>query len=215
MIRSIAYDFFRLCAFLIREFGLPRLSPYQRSPQESGPDGRMTFGHTPYDTMPWWQERTFWNLWGPRALFGRLLGLPRPSSEYQSEGVPFESMGAPHPYPRAQAAIEKKVRENAAILEDAPFGFRPAVGFQANRLLPPVDGPAYGSEMNTFPPDTPTTPASPLRFSREYERRGGVFSSVGEVETPADVVSGTDEGLKEKVLAAVPHTPRANGATVG
>jgi hypothetical protein len=32
VLRGITYDFFRLCGFLIREFGLPRLSPYKRAP---------------------------------------------------------------------------------------------------------------------------------------------------------------------------------------
>ena len=35
LIREVAHDFFRLCGWLIREFGLPRLSPYQRSPSEA------------------------------------------------------------------------------------------------------------------------------------------------------------------------------------
>ena len=34
VIREVVYDVFRLCGWLIREFGLPRLSPYQRSPPE-------------------------------------------------------------------------------------------------------------------------------------------------------------------------------------
>jgi hypothetical protein len=33
-IREVVFDIFRLCGWLIREFGLPRLSPYQRSPPE-------------------------------------------------------------------------------------------------------------------------------------------------------------------------------------
>jgi hypothetical protein len=148
----------------------------------------MNFGHTPYDTMPWWQEASFWNLWGPRALLRRLRGLPLPSPEYQSEGVAFEAMGAPHRHPATQSAIEQKVRENAAALENAPYGYRPAIGFQAARLLGPVDGPAYGLEMNTFPKDTPTTPNNPTRFTREYERRGGGFSKVETIEKPEDVL---------------------------
>lgn len=142
----------------------------------------MVFPHTPYDTMPWWQEQSFWNLWGPRALLRRLRGLPLPSSEYQSEGVPFEAMGAPHKHPVTQSSIERRVRENAAVLERAPFGYRPAIGFQANRLLGPVDGPEYGDDMNTFPKGTPTTPNSPERFTRKYERRGEGPKPLGALE---------------------------------
>ena len=145
----------------------------------------MVFPHTPYDTMPWWQERSFWNLWGPRALLTRLRGLPLPSSEYQSEGVAFEAMGAPHRHPGTQSAIEKRVRENATVLETAAYGFRPAIGFQANRLLPPVDGPSYGNEENTFPAGTQLTPNNPTRFTRQYERRGGAFSGIDTVEGTA------------------------------
>jgi hypothetical protein len=148
----------------------------------------MTFGHTPYDTMPWWQERTFWNLWGPRALFRRLRGLPLPSDEFQSGGVPFEAMGAPHKHPATQSAIERKVRENADILENAQYGFRPSIGFQANRLLPPVAGPSYGGDVNAFPKDTPTTPNNPTRFTTEYERRGKEYSNIETIEKPEDLV---------------------------
>lgn len=149
----------------------------------------MVFNHTPYDTMPWWQERTFWNLWGPRALFNRfILGLSTPSIEFGSDGVPFEAMGAPHKHPATQSAIEKKVRENAEKLSEAPYGYRPAIGFQIRRLIPPVDGPEYGLDMNRFPGGTPTTPAGPVRFTREYERRGGGFEKVEAIEKPEDVV---------------------------
>ena len=149
----------------------------------------MTFPHTPYDTMPWWQPATPWNLYGPRALFNRLiLGLPRPSPEFSSDGVPFEAMGAPHPHPKTQSMIEQKVRDNAKKLEEAPFGYRPAIGFQIRRLIPPVDGPEYGLDMNRFPEGTPTTPAGPIRFTREYERRGGGFEKVEAIEKPEDVV---------------------------
>lgn len=152
----------------------------------------MVFPHTPYDTMPWWQERSFWNLWGPRALFTRLRGLPTPSSEYQSEGVPFEAMGAPHKHPQTQSNIEKKVRENATTLENAPFGFRPPIGFQANRLLGPVDGPEYGDDENKYPNGTDTTPNNKERFTRKYERRAeSAPKPLGAVED----AKGSDEHL--------------------
>ena len=37
LLRSVTFDFFRLCGWLIREFGLPRLGPYQRSPNTPNP----------------------------------------------------------------------------------------------------------------------------------------------------------------------------------
>jgi hypothetical protein len=33
VLRTTAYDIFRLCGWLIREFGLPRLDAHQRSPK--------------------------------------------------------------------------------------------------------------------------------------------------------------------------------------
>ena len=160
--------------------------------------GKMNFGHTPYDTMPFWQEASFWNLYGPRALLSRLRGLPMPGKEFQSEGVVFEAMGAPHKHPATQAAIEIKVRENAAILADAPYGYRSAIGFQADRLIPPVDGPTYGSDMNTYPEGTPTIPNNPIRFTRQYERRGLGYSQLGNVEKPADVAHFDAEEAMQK-----------------
>lgn len=137
--------------------------------------------------MPWWQEASLWNLYGPRALFYRLiLGCPAPGSEFQSSGVPFQAMGAPHPHPATQSAIERKVLENAAILEEADYGYRSAVGFQANRLMPPVEGEEYGIEKNRYPPGTKLIPNNVTRFTREYERRGGGFT-FEQLEKPEDV----------------------------
>ncbi|KAF2171333.1 hypothetical protein M409DRAFT_18448 [Zasmidium cellare ATCC 36951] len=140
---------------LLREVVFDVFRPY--GPKE---DGNVVFLHTPK--------------YGPRALFYRfVLGCPAPGDEFGSSGVPFEKMGAPHPHPATQSTIERKVRENAAILEDAELGYRPGVGFQVNRLIPPVDGEEYGSEMNRYPPGTKLTPNNVSRFTREYERRGG------------------------------------------
>lgn len=170
----------------------------------------MNFPHTPYDTMPYWQARTFWNLYGPRAIWNTvILGMPRPSKEFESDGVPFEAMGAPHPHATTQAKIEQKVRENAAKLEEAPYGYRSAIGFQANRLIPPVSGPEYGDPMNRFPEGTPTTPASPIRFTREYERRGGVFEKIEVVDKPEDVEARPDDNAPESVTQ---HPANTNGA---
>lgn len=214
VLREVVYDIFRLASFVVRHFMFPRLSPYVRSPTEPNKEGRMNFPHTPYDTMPYWQADTFWNLWGPRAIWNTvILGMPRPSKEFESQGVPFEAMGAPHPHPGTQANIEKKVRENAMILEDAPYGYRPPIGFQANRLIEPVSGPEYGEDMNRFPEGTPTTPNNPIRFTREYERRGGVFSKIETMEKPEDVEIRPDQKdvLPKKTNAA----PKINGAANG
>lgn len=153
----------------------------------------MNFGHTPYDTLPFFQEQSAWNLFGYGALLRRIYGVPMPSPKFYSGGVTIESMGALQNSAETQARVEKKVRENAAILEKAQYGYRPAIGYQAGRLLRPVDGASYGLDMNTFPAPTPLIPASAERFEKQYQCRAPGFSKVGAIETPEDVVA-FDEG---------------------
>jgi len=189
ILRSIAYDIFGVCGWLIREFGLPRLSPYKRSPD--GPDektGLMSFGHTPFDSLPFYQKRSFWNLWGYGAWVRRFRGIPLPSAEYYGNGVAIESMGVNQKLPVAQAVVEKKVREKAVELEQAPYGFRPPIAFQYARLVGPVEGPEYGSKINAFADFTPLTPASIERFEKKFERRTLGFSKLDTIDKPEDVV---------------------------
>ena len=90
----------------------------------------MTFQHHPYDTLPFYLPATFWNRWGYGAFFRRIRGMPVPSSEYFGNGVTLEAMGVRQKSHKAQVAVENKVRHDAAILEKAPYGYRPAIGFQ-------------------------------------------------------------------------------------
>ncbi|KAH7346518.1 hypothetical protein BKA65DRAFT_551425 [Rhexocercosporidium sp. MPI-PUGE-AT-0058] len=189
ILRSITYGLFGICAWFIRHFCSPRLSPYKRAPDTPNKSGTWNFGHTPYDTLPFFQERSFWNLFGYGALLRRIYGMPMPSPKYFSDGIAIERMGALQNTPETQATVESKVRENAAILEKAPFGYRPAIGFQAGRLLPPVDGPSYGMEMNTFPESTPLIPASAERFEKRFERRSLGYSELAAIEKPEDVLT--------------------------
>ncbi|KAK0120092.1 hypothetical protein ONS95_011505 [Cadophora gregata] len=189
VLRSIAYSLFGLCAWFIRNFCNPRQSPYKRAPDAPNNSGTWNFGHTPYDTLPFFQERSFWNLWGYGALFRRIYDVPLPSPKYFSEGIAIERMGALQNTPETQAAVETKVRQNAAILETALYGYRPAIGFQAGRLLPPVDGPSYGLDMNTFHKSTPQVPASTKRFEKQFERRSLGYSKLAAIEKPEDVLA--------------------------
>jgi hypothetical protein len=100
----------------------------------------MNVVHTPYDTLPFYLEPSFWNRWGYGALFRRLRGMPVASAKYYGNGIKIEAMGAVQVSPEAQAAVESKVRKNAEILEQAPYGYRPAVGFQYARLVAPIEG---------------------------------------------------------------------------
>jgi hypothetical protein len=125
--------------------------------------------------------------------------MPVPSAEYFGDGIAFESMGALQQFPATQAVVEQKVRDNAALLEKAPYGYRPAIGFQANRLLAPVDGPSYGLPKNAFADSTPSTPASPERFEKQYERRGPGYSKIDAIDRPEDVLAfNSDEAYGPK-----------------
>ncbi len=99
-------------------------------------------------------------------------------------------MGAAQVTREAQLTVEKKVREKAAALERSPPGYRPAIGYQAGRLLPAVDGPAYGMVTNTFLENTRTTPfASDERFEKKYEHRGVGYSKVDAIEKPDEILA--------------------------
>ncbi|CZS92774.1 uncharacterized protein RAG0_03286 [Rhynchosporium agropyri] len=195
VLRSLTYGVFRICSFFIREFCFPRLSPYKRTPDAPNNRDTWNFGHTPYDTLPFFQERSLWNLFGYGALARRLYGIPMASSKYFSAGIAIERMGALQNTAETQTAAEKKVRENAAVLEKAPYGYRPAIGFQVGRLLPLVEGPSYGLEMNSFPKSAPLMPASTERFEKKYERRS-VGSKLTVIEKAEDVVVFDNAGVK-------------------
>ena len=96
-------------------------------------------------------------------------------------------MGAAQNSPATQAAVESKVRQQAAILEQAPYGYRSAVGYQEGRLLEPIDGPEYGSPVNVFTKSTPLIPSSAELFDERFERRGPGFSKILDIEKPKDV----------------------------
>lgn len=151
--------------------------------------GLMNFDHSPYDTLPFFQERSFSNLWSLGALFRRGLGLPMPSSKFFSDGIAIEAMGARHNTAETQIAVEKKVRINAAILKKAPFGYRPAIGYQAARLVAPVDGPSYGSSMNAYPEKTVVFPGKEARFEKQYERRSQGYSKLHSIDSPEEAVA--------------------------
>lgn len=118
-----------------------------------------------------------------------MLGLPAPSPIFYSDGVPIEAMGAAQISHESQVTVEMKVREKAAILEKSSPGYRPAIAYQANRLLAPVAGPEYGMVTNKYPPGTVVIPAgSDLRFDKKWEQRIAGYSKVDAIEKPEDIV---------------------------
>lgn len=146
----------------------------------------MVFSHTPYDTMPFYQEHTFWNRWGYGALLRRARRIPVPGPDFYGFGVTFEAMGVSHPNTVTQRSIEQKVRERAIELQNAPYGYRSSVGYQAGRLVPRIDGCEYGSPVHAFPKSTPLLPATPERFEPHCEKRGPGYSKLRDIRTPDD-----------------------------
>ena len=130
--------------------------------------------------------------------------MPVPSSEYLGGGIAIESMSAAQVTPAAQAAVEKKVRQQATVLEKADMGYRSAIGFHAPRLVAAIPSPAYGSigkcnseyasrfinnsdsrlTVNAFLASTPLTPASVERFDNKCLCRGVGSSKIDTIETP-------------------------------
>jgi hypothetical protein len=205
ILRSITYDILSSCGFTIHEFGLPRMSAYKRTPDAlnkkvrlvpaaqicdldlTSLQGLINFGHTPYDTMPFYQARSFWNLFGYGALLRRLRGLSMPGPKYQCDGTALEALGACQITPEAQSATEKKVRENALAMQKGDYGYRSAVGWMNGRFIAPVEGPEYGSETYKYPESTPMIEPT-RRFEKQFQRRGPGYSKVAVVEKPEDVV---------------------------
>ena len=168
----------------------------------------MHFGHTPYDSLPFYIQPTFWNLWGYGAWVRRIRGFPMPGGKYFGGGIPIEAMGVSQSSAEIQSVVENKVRQNAAQLEKAPYGYRPPVGYQLARLVGPVPGPSYGMSMNAFTDATPITPASIERFEKRFERRAPGFSKIGEIEKPEDIIAyDGDESYSTTngVHTALPH----------
>jgi hypothetical protein len=113
--------------------------------------------------------------------------MPVPNAKYFGNGITIEAMGAVQIFASAQAAVEGKVRKNAEELQHAPYGYRPAVGFQYARLVAPIEGPSYGSSVNAFTDATPLTPPTIERFEKHFERRAPGYTKVDTIEKPEEI----------------------------
>jgi hypothetical protein len=70
-------------------------------------------------------ETTFWNLWGPFALFKRLTGKPIPGSKYRPEGYLIPEIGPKVVQGKGQKEHDEVF--NKLMSRDrasCPFGFR-------------------------------------------------------------------------------------------
>lgn len=109
-------------------------------------------------------------------------------------------MGAFQVSHASQLTVEQKVREKATQLARSPAGYRPAIAYQAGRLLEAVEGPEYGADLNRYAKDTPIIPSSDERFEKKYEQRGPGFSKIGVIEEPQDIIAfDKDEAYSRKI----------------
>ncbi|KAJ9497959.1 hypothetical protein LTR99_002965 [Exophiala xenobiotica] len=86
--------FMELRRFLLRYLALPRpwfmTNPYQT--KEPDQKGRRYI--IKWDTTPTYVKPTLWNRWGPGALMGMLLGIPRPGDkDTYPEGFQIKTAG--------------------------------------------------------------------------------------------------------------------------
>lgn len=95
--RLVTRGDFALKRYACRHLLLPRMTPYapwrSYDPAEDvGPDGRRCF--TTYAGLPVYVRPTFWNRWGPEALYFRLIGKPLPGDKgMEPEGYLLKDAG--------------------------------------------------------------------------------------------------------------------------
>lgn len=136
-----------------RHFVLPRIWARQLSPTKPNSAGLWNFPNYTYPSSPFYNRATLWNSWGPFALIDRLRGLPIPGLKYDSQGTRWEAMGAK--YGQQQSRLERRIREQAEILQKAKPGYRAAVKFQPLPLIKPFDA-GYGTPEHAYPLDCGT-----------------------------------------------------------
>lgn len=75
----------------MRYLALPRFSPKVYLSEPDPKTGRIQ--HYDYLVQPFYQSPTFWNRWGPIALYTRLVGGFVPGPSFIPEGYLFEEVG--------------------------------------------------------------------------------------------------------------------------
>lgn len=172
ILRPVLLGAVRGLAFFQRWFCLPRRHPYVRTPSAPNPKtGLFNFPDYTYETTPYYVVPTLKNQWGPWAILNRLRGIAVPGPEYDSQGIAWEAMGARRPTAAGQEEAEARVRKQAELLKEAPWGYRANVPFQPRPLVKPL-GPGYGSREYAFPDDVEPYPADEYRskFLSEKEK---------------------------------------------
>ena len=88
-ISSAVFAALRARSFFVEHCMLPRYSlPNVFQVNQDGSTGVVY-----WMMQPWYAPATFWNRWGPVALYARVFGLPVPGKNWAQEGYRLESVG--------------------------------------------------------------------------------------------------------------------------
>lgn len=128
---------------------LPRRHGRALTPSGPNANGKWNFPPYTFPATPLYVKKTVWNQWGPIAIINRLRGLPIPGSQFYSDGVCLESMGAKRNSPTIQAQVESRVCEQAELINKGPWGYRAKVNFQAWPVVKDL-GTGYGFSENAY-----------------------------------------------------------------
>ncbi|KAK7606023.1 hypothetical protein JOL62DRAFT_560556 [Phyllosticta paracitricarpa] len=116
---------FRIRAFFIRHFALPRpwFLRFQRISEKPNKYGKTYL--LEWQNEPWYLEPTFFNRWGPKAWFRWAMGRPYPAvGKYGSEGFDIQRVGPAKFDGKGLSEIEKtKSMLMAQGRSGCPFAF--------------------------------------------------------------------------------------------
>ncbi|KAJ5491166.1 hypothetical protein N7539_002733 [Penicillium diatomitis] len=100
--------------WVLRHLCLPRPYALRKAPFTENLDENGRVFVTQWDAAPYYVKPTFWNRWGPTALFTRVLGLPVPGDEgdkYYPEGYQIEDVGPTYFEGKGHKTLQKTMEE--------------------------------------------------------------------------------------------------------
>ena len=148
-LRVRIFGLLNLWRFFHKHLCMPRGHGRVLTPSGPNANGKWNFPPYTFPATPLYVKKTVWNQWGPIAILNRLRGLPIPGSQFYSDGVSLESMGAKRKSPTAQAQVEIRVCEQAELINKGPWGYRAKVNFQAWPVVKGL-GTGYGFPQNAY-----------------------------------------------------------------